>query len=283
MAFASSFQYTSAIEDLVSHGYVVAAIEHTIEVFAVQFADGDVHIYSAKRIPPQFLPPPHATAEESEEKIEALYAHWAEVRAKDESFVLDKLVELNRTVAGASQFSGRLDLAHVAVMGHSRGGWSATIACRRDARFKACINEDGYADGEGLGDTAAPVPKGAVLYVEASPLALQGWIGLNVRHMTAGEWTQQWHEKVEREFETFPAGGYFVQLASPGLEHYSFSDELLLRAWKDGSKEKEASALNSLRLTEEIARTFLDEALKNKKIKLRDEPGVRVNYFPAEN
>jgi len=40
--------------------------------------------------------------------------------------------------------------------------------------------------------------------------------------ITADEWIQQWHETVNREFKTFPAGGYFVELKAPNLEHYSF-------------------------------------------------------------
>jgi len=48
-AFGTSFQYSSAIEDLVSHGYMVAAIEHTSEVFAVVFLDGKVHRPAAQR------------------------------------------------------------------------------------------------------------------------------------------------------------------------------------------------------------------------------------------
>src|SRR6266404_180293 len=55
-AFGTCFQYSSFIEDLVSHGYVVAAIEHTSEVFGVAFLDGRVHVYSATRIPKQSMP-----------------------------------------------------------------------------------------------------------------------------------------------------------------------------------------------------------------------------------
>src|ERR1700722_1091284 len=56
---------------------------------------------------------------------------------------------------------------------------------------------------------------------------------------------------------------HFVELRVPGLEHYSFSDEVHLRAAKDGSEQKEEAALRDLRLTEDICRTFLDETLKN--------------------
>ncbi len=50
----------------------------------------------------------------------------------------------------ASQFSQRLDTNHVGVVGHSRGGWSAIVAGRRDERIKAGVSEDGNAGGQGF-------------------------------------------------------------------------------------------------------------------------------------
>jgi dienelactone hydrolase len=284
-AFGSCFQYSSFIEDLVSHGYVVAAIEHTSEVFGVAFLDGRVHGYSATRIPKQSIPPPGSTNEEYEAKLEAWYRHNVDVRAADNSFVLDKLIELNRSSSGASQFSKRLDIKHVGAVGHSRGGWSAIVACRRDERIKACVNEDGNAGGQGLQYPGASIPKQPILYVEVSPVLKPGttaddWIVLKQLNLTAEEWVRQWHETVNREFNSFPAGGYFVELKVPNLEHYSFSDEILLQAAKDGTKEKEEGALRDLRLTEDICRAFLDETLKNEKqTLLRNNSQMTVHHF----
>ena len=287
-ANGTSFQYSSAIEDLVSHGYVVAAIEHTSEVFGVEFSDGKIHIYSATRIPQQSVPQPGATKEEYEAKLEAWYRHCVDVRAADESFVLDKLIELNKAADG-SQFSQRLDLAHVAAVGHSRGGWSSIVACRRDGRIKACVNEEGNAGGQGLDYPGAPTPKQPVMYVEISPVLKPGttqndWIVLKQLNLTAEQWVQQWHETVNKEFNAFPAGGYFVQLTVPGLEHYSFSDEVFLRAAQDGAKEKQEMALHDLRLTEDITRAFLDEVLKKQRqTTLRDNSEMTVKHFGPGN
>jgi len=106
------------------------------------------------------------------------------------------------------------------------------------------------------------------------------WIVLKQLHVTADEWVQQWHETVNREFNSFPAGGYFVELKVPNLEHYSFSDEIHLQAAKDGAKEKEEGALYDLRLTEDICRAFLDETLKNEKeTTLRNNSQMTVHRF----
>jgi hypothetical protein len=110
------------------------------------------------------------------------------------------------------------------------------------------------------------------------------WIVLKQLHLTAEEWVQRWHQTVDKEFRTFSAGGYFVQLTLPGLEHYSFSDEILLRASKDGAPEKAATALRGLRLTEEVTRAFLDEVLKNEKqTALRDGRDMTVEHFEPKN
>jgi hypothetical protein len=288
-AFSTSFQYSSAIEDLVSHGYVVAAIEHTSEVFGVVFLDGKVHVYSPTKIPKQVMPSPGSTKEEYEVKLEEWYRHNVDVRAADISFVLDRLIGLNRASNAASQFSQRLDLDHVGAAGHSRGGWSAIVACRRDDRLRACVNEDGNAGGQGLQYPGAPTPKQPILYVEVFPVLKPGttaddWIVLKQLHLTADEWMQRWHETVNREFTTFPAGGYFVELKAPNLEHYSFSDEVHFQAAKDGAKGKEENALHNLRLTEDITRAFLDEALKSEKqTKLHDDSEMIVKHFRPGN
>jgi hypothetical protein len=288
-AFGTCFQYSAAIEDLVSHGYVVAAIEHTAEVFGVLFLDGKLHMYSEKRIPKQSVPPSNATKEEYQAYVDAWNRHNVDVRAADLSFVLDKVIELNNAVGKPSQFSQRLDLAHVAAVGHSRGGWASIVACRRDERLKACVNEDGNAGGQGLTYPGAPVPKQSIMYVEISPVLKPGttqddWIVLKQLHLTAEQWVQQWHETVNKEFRSFSSGGYFVQLTAPGMEHYSFSDEVVLRAAKDGAKDKEEIALHNLRLTEDITRSFLDEVLKNEKqTTLRDSPDMIVKHFEAKN
>jgi len=275
-AFGTSFQYSSAIEDLVSHGYIVAAIEHTSETFGVAFPDGKVHIYSEARIPKKWVPPPGATREEYQGYLDAWNRHCLDVRAKDESFVIDKLIELNKGMNGRTQFLGRLDLVRLAAVGHSRGGWSSIVSCRRDSRIKACVNEDGNAGGQGLAFPGAAIPTQPVLYVEISPVlkpetTQDDWIVLKQLNLTAKEWVDRWHETVNKEFVSFPGGGYFVQLTAPELEHYSFSDEVILRTGKEGSKKKQAAALHNQRLTEDVTRAFLDEVLRNQK------PGLLQN------
>jgi hypothetical protein len=98
--------------------------------------------------------------------------------------------------------------------------------------------------------------------------------------LTADEWVRRWHETAYKELSSFPAGGYFVELNLPGLVHYSFTDEVILRAAKDGAQEKENLAVRGLQLTENVTRAFLDEYLRNEKqTVLHDTSEINVKRF----
>jgi dienelactone hydrolase len=110
-------------EDLASHGYVVAVVDHTHENVATTFPDGRVAPCASCEIPhdPSF---------------------WLELgagRARDVSFVLDQLTGPLREHRGANL----VDAARIAVGGHSVGGASSLEAARADARIRAAIDVDG--------------------------------------------------------------------------------------------------------------------------------------------
>jgi Platelet-activating factor acetylhydrolase, isoform II len=89
--------YTAQLEDLASHGYVVAAITHTYEAVLAVFPDGR-HVVLA----PQRWPPPTVSSIEglppSEEANPDRLQWWGE----DIRFVLNELSRANRT-AGSSR------------------------------------------------------------------------------------------------------------------------------------------------------------------------------------
>lgn len=120
----SRSNYTSILEDLASHGYVVAAIDHPGLGFTT-LPDGTVSTFAP-------LPGgPPAQVEQS--------------RA-DAGHVLDALLgnvgDVERPDAWQA-FPARLDRDRVGMLGHSLGGAAALDACRTDPRFRACVNLDG--------------------------------------------------------------------------------------------------------------------------------------------
>jgi len=122
---------TALAEDLASHGYAVAGIDHTYESFATAFPDGRVTTGLAREIPRRGK------------------GFWEKVvagRAADVSFVLNELTGAHPAWPGA----GLIDPSRMAMAGHSIGGAAAIAAMLADSRIRAGIDMDGA--------TATPIP-----------------------------------------------------------------------------------------------------------------------------
>ncbi|WP_445585680.1 alpha/beta hydrolase family protein [Streptomyces finlayi] len=123
-------QNSAWAEELASHGYVVAALDHPYDSAAVLLADG--RTVRTK-----------VTATGDADRDNELAVSWTAVRAADLSFVL---TQLDRAAGGEipGPVGGRMDAGRVAVAGHSLGGGAALQAARQDRRFDAAINLDGF-------------------------------------------------------------------------------------------------------------------------------------------
>jgi dienelactone hydrolase len=195
--------YTSFLEDLASHGYIVAAIDHPYSVAIVALPDGRVVMQSDDR---------------SQEQFERL----AQIRAADARFVLDRLV-------GATAFRDRIDLSRVGMLGHSIGGVAAVQAAADDRRFLAVANLDG-----GDGELDSEIQRGAhvplMLLTKTGPtpqaasdkdLAFWG--------MTRSRYQELMNEVYRRRTaiqSRLQAPAYRIAIA--GAVHMNFSDAALL-------------------------------------------------------
>ena len=117
---------TSQSEDLASHGYIVADIDHTYVSAATDFPD---RIVTAQEATTNFDTP------EPAEPI-------TQIMADDDKFVLEKLGEMNKGGI-APAFKGKLNLNEIGVIGHSVGGAVAYNMAINDSRVKAAIDLDG--------------------------------------------------------------------------------------------------------------------------------------------
>jgi predicted dienelactone hydrolase len=122
-------QNTAWAEELASHGYVVAALDHPYDSAAVVLADGRTITTTL-------------TSTGDRDRDSRLGAGWTAVRAADLGFALTQLERLDQ-----GELAGRLDTGRVAVTGHSMGGAAALQAARQDRRFDAVIDLDGYPHG----------------------------------------------------------------------------------------------------------------------------------------
>ena len=130
-------QNTYQVEALASHGYVVAAPDHTYGAVATIFPDGRVALNNPAALPAGM----DLSDQEFLSAVQVLGQQWA----GDLTFILDTLASLEADDA-AGQLAHRLDFSRIGVLGHSTGGGAAIQFCATDARCKAVLGMDPYMD-----------------------------------------------------------------------------------------------------------------------------------------
>jgi predicted dienelactone hydrolase len=125
-------QNTYQMQELASHGYVVAALDHSYGAIMTVFPDGTIAPNNPSALPED--------APEAEYEIAArkLVNQWS----GDLGFVLTYLEEQNR-----DQFSPYFDTMNtdlVGALGHSTGGGAAIQFCATDPRCKAVFLMDAF-------------------------------------------------------------------------------------------------------------------------------------------
>jgi dienelactone hydrolase len=239
---------TALAEDLASHGYVVAGIDHTYESYATAFPDGRVTTCLAREAPRR------------DRKDEV-----AATRAADVSFVLDELTSAHPAWPGA----GLIDPSRMAMAGHSAGGAAAIAAMLADSRIRAGIDMDG--------STAALIPAEGL----ARPFLFLGkqsnYTPGNGGAVAPG--TREW--KVlrgavttwERDWELLTGWKRWLVLA--GAVHASFTDLALLADQIGIDTGAGLSGTRSLEITRAYVRAFFDQHLHGRPQVLLDEPSPR--------
>ena len=116
--------YTSFIEDLVSHGFVVVSINHPYVAGITVFPDG--RTVSIASVP--------------DEQVQDFFNMSLRSVIEDAKYVIDYVSLLNQT---SNFWQGRLDVSKVGMFGHSFGGAATAVCCMEDNRFKAGLTLDG--------------------------------------------------------------------------------------------------------------------------------------------
>lgn len=228
-------QYTTLIEYLASHGYIIFAITPTYSSDVVVFPDGRV----VKATPAGKLD----TNENPQTAANQLVGVWSQ----DVLFVMNQLDRLN-TVPG-NMFSGHLDLARLGVFGHSFGGATAAQVCHLDARCKAGIDLDGNLAGDVV-QTGLSRPFMVIQHDMGS---------------CSDSDCRSFQHDIHAILRTVPRGASY-HMSIKGTEHFNFSDyavhsvTLGLRALGllgsiDGQR--------GLRITRAYVRAFFDTYLNN--------------------
>ena len=240
-------QNTYQIQELVSHGYIVAAIQHTYGAVVTVFPDGTVIPYDPQALP---VGAPKAVYDAAANQ---LVNQWA----GDLGFVLDTLTKMN---ASDSQhgLQGRIDLERVGVFGHSTGGGAAVEFCARDPRCKA-----------GLGEDAWMVP--------VSQTVLQA----GVRQPFLFLFSELWPERAKNMGifnQLYAHSDQAIQATILGTAHYDFTDLPLLTPIAAQIRLK--GPINGSRvmtIVDDYSLSFFNKALLGKPTTLLDGPSV---HFP---
>jgi dienelactone hydrolase len=190
-------QNTYQIQELVSHGYIVAAVQHTYGAVVTVFPDGTIVNYDPKALPES------APTDVYDAAANRLVDQWA----GDLGFVLDTLTQMNASDTQHG-LQGHIDLSRVGVFGHSTGGGATVEFCSRDPRCKAGLGEDAWL---------TPV---------STSVLKQG-----LRQPFLFLYSEQWSQKTENVAlfdQLYAHSDQAVTATILGTKHYDFTDLPLL-------------------------------------------------------
>lgn len=208
---------TFQVEKLVSHGYIVVAIDQPGAIANVAFPDGHevvgVSVPQLKAlIRPSYMPGKTAPLLQGRTLEGNSIVPFL---TQDVSFVLDQLVALNQADSNRV-LTRRIDLERAGTFGVSLDGIVGGSACLRAKRLQACLMMD------------APMPVEVVAAGLSKPSM---WITRDAASMRfererAGGWPEaeiEAHQTSMRAaFEALTGSGYFVRVR--GIFHLNFMD-----------------------------------------------------------
>jgi dienelactone hydrolase len=233
--------YTALIEDIVSHGYIVAGIVPTYFVPVTMFDDG--RVVSGRSLGPII-------------SLSTLVG--------DIVFTLNQLAKMDADTTSA--LHERLDLERIGLFGHSRGGATSFQAAKEDQRVKAVIDLDGTL----LGSVAR---QGL-----AKPLALilSGDFLTQQRELEAAPKDDPRRRVLDAYDSVFRSGSPGYRVILPSTTHMSFSDVGWLPFMSDSYKATLGAIdrTRALRVSEDYIEAFFDQHLKGKPSPLMTAPST---------
>jgi predicted dienelactone hydrolase len=263
--------YAAQLEDLASHGYVVAAISHPYDAIVTIFPDGKFIAYSDKRWPV-------TPSLEGEANLNQVKWHANDIR-----FVLDELTRTNLDGTSSLPFAGHLDLDRVGAFGHSFGGIAAAHACQLDRRFKACLNEDGvvakrplFLDGHGWAMDQAFM---LILHDPPTrPLTDEQVAQMKMPRQRIEALVRKLDADQEAALRNTGRGSYRVRLRSEKVSHMDFSDLPVLAASDRVNAEKLFDILATVR---SYTLAFFNQYLRGVNSELLKETAPKNEFVDA--
>lgn len=187
-------QNKAMVNELVTHGYIVAAIDHTYANALSIFPDGRVIVYDPTLLFTNGIANPT--------EGNALVKVWAD----DLAFLLDTLTSWQEMEG--HPLAGAMDVTGVGVFGHSTGGGATVEFCMNDSRCQAGVPLDSWLLP--VSETVLATPPTQPMLFISSP----EWLG--AKNKARGQ----------EILQQLPNEAYQLTLAD--TEHFDFSDIPLL-------------------------------------------------------
>ena len=257
---------TFQVEELVSHGYIVAGLDQPGAAANVVFPDG----HQAAGLPgkelqdlirPSYMPGQSAPLVNGKAPAASGIIPYL---TQDVVFTLNQLERLNQADSNGI-LTGRLDMQRIGAFGVSLGGIVVGEACLLEQRLGACLMMD------------APVPTDVM---EAGLTQPSMWItrdadSMRLERQRAGGWPEAEilaHQTTMRSaFEGLAGAGHFVQV--PGAFHSNFMDLPKwspLTSWLGITGPIDGQRAHNIINAYSLA--FFDRHLKNRPAALLDGP-----------
>jgi len=281
-----TFLYTAELEDIVSHGYIVVAVEHPYDSAYTFFPDGNLILFAQDRFDGE-AKKPHGLNSYAKERVE--------VMGDDNKFALTEILNYARTPSLHAPFYQRVDEGQVGTFGHSIGGLAAARTCQVDARVKACMDQDSN-DFRGSPFIVTPLDQTErqpfLLYAVASADLWSPAVvnpsddDLAAQKMTRPDYMaliQKNQANETSQLAGIPSGSFRIKLfALPGFIHRSFTDQTLL----DFSAASSGDNLHNFQVAQAYTLAFFDKYLKHDPHTVLDSPApidprAQLDRFPA--
>ncbi|MCA0131713.1 alpha/beta hydrolase [Winogradskyella alexanderae] len=268
--------YYALLSEIVSHGYVVFAVNHTYESTGSTFPDGNEVYFNyqyAQEIESDtwHMMEPVVKAFKNDLTFEerhpivkkGLTSYF--VRDMVERWAMDVVDVVNQIDDWNSSgfFKGHLDSSNIGVFGHSRGGGAAGEALLTDNRIKAGANIDGVQWGR-IVNTSFDDP---FLYISA-------------------DWPEN-KENLNSHTYINKSKNVFYEAKVLGTLHSNFMDIPYMIPVKTLSQAGEIDPDLAIEITSKVVTAFFDKHLKNKETDLTaldaDYDMLNLNVFEGNS
>jgi dienelactone hydrolase len=259
-------QNTALAEDLASHGYVVAAVDHPYNASRV---DVNGHVITGN----EPLEGPGGPSSPAASQI-AFWNSTLDLWAADNLFVLNQLAALN-----SARFNNALDTNHVGAFGHSFGGAAAFRMLGLDPRVVSAVNLDGWTFGALASRTTQPI---MLVDAQADADRNHELLTLPTPGSTEDQLDRADNTAVESSLARY--GGYLLYVR--GTQHLDFSDQPLLPPLR---RLQFTGPIEPARIDDILRQTvlgFFNQTLRNQPSTVLATPGsmpdVAIQLFPAK-